>query len=72
MRTLFPSNQGPADRVVRIVLGLGLLAWTALNPSFVWGYIGIVPLLTGIVGSCPLYTLMGIRTCPYSPAQKTT
>jgi len=55
-------NEGTIDRVVRIVLGLGLLALGVVGPQTWWGLIGVVPLLTGIVGSCPLYTLMGIRT----------
>jgi hypothetical protein len=72
MRKFFPSNEGPIDRIVRIAVGLALLALTFWGPSFAWGFIGIVPLLTGLVGSCPLYTLLGVRTCPYSPARKTT
>lgn len=69
---LFPMNAGSLDRALRVVLGAGLLALTLRGSYFVWGYIGIVPLLTGILGSCPLYTLLGFSTCPYSPARKTT
>lgn len=69
---LLPGNQAPLDRVFRIVLGLALLALTLRGSGFFWGFIGVVPLLTGIVGSCPAYTLFGISTCPYKPAPKTT
>lgn len=62
-------NEGTIDRVVRIVLGLGLLALTVIGPQTWWGFIGVVPLLTGIVGFCPLYSLMGIRTT--SPSKST-
>lgn len=56
-------NEGTIDRVIRIVLGLGLLALTVTGPQTWWGFIGVVPLLTGIVGFCPLYSLIGVRTC---------
>lgn len=56
------QNEGTVDRVVRIALGVGLLALTVIGPQTWWGLIGIVPLLTGIVGFCPLYRLMGART----------
>jgi hypothetical protein len=56
------QNEGTVDRVVPIALGVGLLALTVTGPQTWWGLIGIVPLLTGIVGFCPLYRLMGVRT----------
>ena len=69
---LLPANEGSLDRALRIVLGLVLLALTLRGSEFFWGFIGVVPVLTGIVGSCPLYTLFGISTCPYKAAPKTT
>lgn len=60
--TLFARNEGTADRALRVALGLVLLA-LAVTGKGVWGYIGIVPLLTGIMGSCPLYSILGINTC---------
>jgi hypothetical protein len=57
-------NVGAPDRVVRIVLGLGLLLLTVTGPQTPWGLVGVVPLLTGIVGTCPLYSLFGWTTCP--------
>ena len=66
------NNVGSVDRVVRIVAGLALLAFALFGPadvSWKWvGYIGIVPLLTALVGWCPAYTLLGISTCPAKKA----
>lgn len=56
-------NEHTIDRGIRIVLGLGLLSLIFVGPKTLIGLVGLVPLLTGIVGSCPLYTLLGIRTC---------
>lgn len=56
-------NEGTIDRAVRIVLGLGLLSLTFTGPQSPLGFIGLVPLATGLVGFCPLYRLVGINTC---------
>lgn len=58
------TNEGTIDRTVRIVLGLALLSLTVVGPKSMLGLIGLVPLLTGVVGFCPLYRLVGINTCP--------
>ena len=55
-------NEGLMDRVIRIVIGLGILSLVFVGPQTVWGWIGLVPLLTGIVGFCPLYKLIGLNT----------
>lgn len=57
------SNVGGIDKVVRIVGGLALVVW-ALAGGPVWAWIGVVPLATGAFGMCPLYSLLGINTCP--------
>lgn len=60
------KNVGQIDRIIRIVLGLALISGFFLNSgaSFGWLYlIGIVPLLTGLFGTCALYSLVGINTC---------
>lgn len=57
-------NVGGADRIMRIVLGLVLIALAATGTIGVWGWIGVVPLLTGIFRFCPAYTLLGMSTCP--------
>jgi hypothetical protein len=56
-------NEAAWDRVLRIALGLGLLSLTVVGPHTLWGLIGIVPLLTGFLGNCPLYGLFGASTC---------
>jgi len=56
------KNEGTIDRVLRVVAGMGLLSYAVFGGS-AWGYIGIVPLFTGLVGSCPLYSILGINTC---------
>jgi hypothetical protein len=64
MIKLLPRNEHTLDRAVRVVLGIALLALVFVGPRTPWGYLGIVPLLTGLLGSCPVYTLLGIGTCP--------
>lgn len=64
---LLPKNVGSIDRALRVVLGLGLLAIVFVGPKTPWGWVGLVPLVTAFVGSCPLYTLLGLRTCPLNP-----
>ena len=56
-------NEGTFDRTLRVLAGLVLLALVFVGPQTPWGWIGIVPLLTGLVGICPAYSLLGIRTC---------
>ncbi|WP_394790434.1 DUF2892 domain-containing protein [Rhodoferax sp.] len=58
------SNSGGIDRILRIVAGLALLGLTLTGNIGVWGWIGVVPLATGLLGWCPAYTLLGINTCP--------
>ncbi len=58
------SNVGGADRLLRIVAGLALIALAATGTVGAWGWIGVVPLLTGVFRFCPGYTLLGINTCP--------
>ena len=55
-------NEGTIDRALRIILGLVLIA-LALTGKTAWGWVGVVPLLTGLVGMCPLYSILGINTC---------
>jgi hypothetical protein len=57
------SNVGGIDRILRIVLGLVLIGLTATGVVGVWGWLGIVPLATGLVGWCPPYALLGFNTC---------
>ena len=57
-------NTGNIDRAIRAILGLVLIALAATGTVGMWGWIGIVPLLTAIFGFCPAYALLGISTCP--------
>ena len=57
------ANVGGIDKIVRIVAGAGLIGATAAGLLPVWGYIGVVPLATGLMGWCPAYTLFGMNTC---------
>lgn len=61
---MFKLNVGGIDRVLRVVLGLALIALVFVGPQTPWGWIGVVPLLTGLMRTCPLYTLIGLNTCP--------
>lgn len=56
------ANVGGVDKVLRILLGLALMAWAATGGP-VWAWIGVVPLLTGLFNFCPLYALLGMSTC---------
>lgn len=58
------ANVGGIDRLLRIVAGLVLIALAATGTVGLWGYIGVVPLLTGLISFCPLYPLLGLSTCP--------
>ncbi len=62
------ANVGTADRALRILAGVILIALTLSNTIGPWGWIGIVPILTGLFRFCPAYTLLGIRTCPVDSA----
>ena len=59
-----PVNVGTIDRALRAIAGLVLIALVFVGPQTPWGWIGLVPLLTAVIGFCPAYTLLGIKTCP--------
>jgi hypothetical protein len=65
--SLFAKNVGTLDRIVRIVAGVGLLAIAFTGPKSPWGFLGFIPLLTAFMGSCPLYSVLGISSCPVAP-----
>jgi hypothetical protein len=58
------KNEGTVDRVLWVIVGLGLLSLLMLEQPIVWGWIGLIPLLTGVAGFCPLYKIIGLSTCP--------
>jgi hypothetical protein len=62
-KKMFQKNMGSVDRLSRIGLGLALIVSASLGALGSWAYVGIVPVITGAIGSCPLYSLIGIKTC---------
>lgn len=56
-------NEGNTDRLLRVVAGLVLIALTLTGQIGIWGWIGVIPILTGSIGFCPLYRVLGINTC---------
>lgn len=67
-RATMTRNEGSLDRGLRIAAGLALIALAATGTVGAWGFVGIVPLATGLIGWCPAYTLLGIDTCPMKKA----
>lgn len=61
---ILPGNEHPIERAVRVGVGLALLSLVVFGPRTAWGLLGIIPLVTGLIGSCPIYTLLGVSTCP--------
>jgi hypothetical protein len=58
------ANEGTIDRAVRIIAGLALIGLTVTGTIGAWGWIGVMPLVTGIIGICPAYSIFGMNTCP--------
>lgn len=61
-------NEGGVDRGIRVVVGLVLLSLVFIGPKTPWGWIGLLPLITGAVGVCPAYMPFGIKTCKTTPS----
>jgi hypothetical protein len=59
----FETNMGTVDRALRVIVGLALIGAAATGTVGMWGWIGVVPVLTALVGFCPAYTLLGFKTC---------
>ncbi len=57
------ANVGGSDKILRVAAGVALIAFTLLGIIGAWGWVGVVPLLTGLFNFCPLYTLLGVNTC---------
>jgi hypothetical protein len=66
---MFKRNVGSADAIVRVLIA-AILIGMAIIYDFKWGLIGLIPLVTGVSGLCPLYSIFGIRTCPAPKAAK--
>jgi len=63
MSNFLARNEHTIDRALRVILGLGLLAIAFVGPKTPLGYLGIIPLATGLAGTCPIYSLLGLSTC---------
>jgi len=61
---MFKTNVGNIDRILRIVVGLVLIALVFVGPQTPWGWLGLIPLATGLLRTCPAYSLLGVSTCP--------
>ena len=59
---MLKQNEGMIDRVLRVIVGLALISMVFTGLQTPWGWIGVVPLLTGLVGSCPVYSILGLST----------
>ena len=57
------KNEGTVDRVLRVIVGAVAISLVFVGPQTAWGWLGLVPLITGLVGNCPVYSLLGINTC---------
>lgn len=62
--TTMSTNVGTIDRVLRVIVGLALISLVFVGPMTPWGWVGLVPLATALFGTCPLYSILGISTCP--------
>lgn len=60
---MFRTNVGGIDRIVRIIVGLVLISLVFVGPHTAWGWVGLVPLLTGLARTCPLYSITGFSSC---------
>lgn len=61
-------NMGSLDRAIRLILGIALVAMAVTGTLGAWAWIGVVPIVTALVGNCPLYSVLGVRTCPAAKA----
>jgi hypothetical protein len=63
-------NVGTVDRIIRVIVGLAILALVIVGPKTAWGWLGLVPLVTALVGWCPLYSVLRVRTKRVPPEPK--
>jgi len=63
MAGLLVVNEHPVERALRVLVGVGLVSLVFFGPKTPWGYIGLLPIVTGLSGMCPLYSILGFSTC---------
>ena len=66
MAGLLVVNEHPVERALRVLVGVGLVSLVFFGPKTPWGYIGLLPIVTGLSGMCPLYSILGFSTCRVS------
>ncbi len=66
---MFKKNVGTVDKVLRLIIGIALISLVFIGPKTPLGWIGIIPLVTAGIGSCPLYSILGLSTCPVESKQ---
>ena len=66
MAGLLVVNEHPIERALRVLVGVGLVSLVFFGPKTAWGYIGLIPIATGLSGMCPLYSILGFSTCRVS------
>ena len=66
MAGLLVVNEHPVERALRVLVGVGLVSLVFFGPKTAWGYIGLIPIATGLSGMCPLYSVLGFSTCRVS------
>jgi hypothetical protein len=66
MNRIFVVNEHPIERAVRVLFGLGIVSLAFIGPKSSWAYLGLVPVVTGLSGMCPLYSVLGFSTCGVS------
>lgn len=64
--TTMSRNEGTIDRVLRVLVGLALISLVFIGPATPWGWVGLILVVTGLIGFCPIYALLGMRTCAAS------
>lgn len=64
MSSFLAKNVGTIDRAARIVVGVGAISLAFVGPQTNWGFLGLIPLATAAMGSCPVYSIFGLSTCP--------
>jgi hypothetical protein len=63
---MFKQNVGTVDKAIRVIIGLVLISLVFVGPKTAWGWVGLFPIALAALGTCPLYTILGIKTCPIS------
>ena len=69
MHKLFPKNEATVERAIRVVVGVAAISMVFVGPQSMLGWLGLVPLVTGLAGTCPIYTVFGFSTCPIKTKQ---